>query len=163
MEKQKIQNMKKLKYKISIQSPIVLVYDNMLGLSKKSTYEEWTSLFSPTSTYEGNWQTGSKILFTSLDKNGETAGMVSKILENNVNKFVSIQHYGMIKSGKEITEGPDVEEWSGSLENYSFEEENGMTIVSIEMDAAEEHEEYMNKLYPNSLQKLKEICERNTD
>jgi len=152
--------MKRLNYKVSIQSPTAKVYDNMLGLSEISTYEEWTSLFSPTSSYKGNWDTGSKILFVSVDEKGELAGMVSRILENRINKFVSIQHYGMLKSGKEIIEGPEVEEWSGLLENYSFKDENGVTIVSIDIDADEEHEEYMDKLYPNALLKLKEICER---
>lgn len=155
--------MKRLNYKISIQCPIATVYDHLLGLSEKSTYEEWTSIFSPTSSYEGNWETGSKILFVSLDDNGEKAGMVSRILENSKNKFVSIQHYGMLKSGEEITEGPEVDEWSGALENYSFEEADGGTIVTIGIDAAEEHKEYMDKLYPNALQKLKEICERNSN
>lgn len=151
--------MKRLNYKVSIQSPAATVYDNMLGLSEKSTYEEWTSLFSPTSSYKGNWDVGSKILFVSVNEEGELEGMVSRIIENSVNKFVSIQHYGMLKSGEEITEGPEVEAWSGGLENYSFEEKDGTTIVSIEIDAAEEYEEYMNKLYPKSLQKLKVICE----
>lgn len=155
--------MKRLKYKVSIESPVSVVYDHMLGLSKKSTYEEWTSIFSPTSTYEGKWDSGSKILFVSVDDKGETAGMVSRILANDINQFVSIQHYGMLKSGEEITEGPEVDEWVGSLENYSFVEEDGITIVSIEIDAAEEHEEYMDKLYPNALLKLKEICEISKD
>ncbi|MBT8229841.1 MAG: SRPBCC domain-containing protein [Bacteroidia bacterium] len=152
--------MKKLNYKVSIESPIAIVYDKMLGLSQKSTYTEWTSIFSPTSSYEGSWETGSKILLVSKDEKGELAGMVSRIVENRVNEFVSIQHYGMLKGGKEITEGPEVEGWSGSLENYALEEVDGTTIVSIEIDAAEEHEEYMDKLYPNALLKLKEICER---
>ena len=151
--------MKRLKYEISIHSPAPLVYDRMLGLSNKSTYEEWTVSFSPTSTYNGNWETGTKMLYISLDDKGEAAGMVSRILENTANKYVSIQHYGMLKSGKEITSGPEVDEWSGSLENYSFEEVDGITIVSIEIDAAEEYTEYMDKLYPKALQKLKEVCE----
>ncbi len=152
--------MKKLKYQILIQRPVSIVYESMLGLKKKSTYEEWTSLFSPTSTYEGNWDVGSKILFVSVDDKGERGGMISKILENRVNEFVSIQHYGILKSGEEITEGPEVEEWSGGLENYNFEERDGMTVVSIQIDAVEEFEGYMNQTYPNALQILKEICER---
>jgi len=31
--------------------------------------------------------------------------MVSKIAENIPNRFVSIQHYGLLKADKEITEG----------------------------------------------------------
>ncbi len=152
--------MKRLKYQLKIQSPVARVYDNMLGLSSKSTYKEWTSVFSPTSTYKGTWDVGSKILFVSEDDKGESAGVVSRIMEHNVNSFVSIRHDGMLKSGKEIMEGPEVEEWSGGMENYAFEEADGMTTVFIEIDAAEEHKESMDKLYPTALQKLKEICER---
>ena len=151
--------MKRLKYEINIQRPIDIVYDYLLGLTNKTTYQKWTTIFSPTSTYEGNWDKGSKMLFVSLDDKGEKAGMVSRILENNPNEFVSIQHYGMLKSGEEITEGPEVDDWAGGLENYYFKKEGDMTIVSIEIDSVEGYEEYMNNLYPNALLKLKEICE----
>ncbi|MBT8232626.1 MAG: SRPBCC domain-containing protein [Saprospiraceae bacterium] len=151
--------MKTLNYKIIIHKPASQVYDVMLGLSDKSTYEEWTSIFSPTSSYQGNWEKGNKMLFVSKDKDGNLAGMVSRILANDENKFVSIQHYGMLKSGEEITEGPEVEGWAGSLENYTLTEADGDTTVTINIDAAAEHEEYMDKLYPGALQKLKEICE----
>ena len=152
--------MKTLKYNITIARSVAQVYDQMLGLSKKSSYNEWTSMFSPTSSYEGSWDKGSKMLFTSVNDKGETSGMVSRILENKPKEFVSIQHIGMLKAGEEITEGPEVEGWAGGLENYSFSEENGMTTVTIGIDAAEEHQEYMDKLYPSALEKLKEVCER---
>jgi hypothetical protein len=41
--------MKKLQFKISINAPLTKVYDFMLGISSKSTYKQWTSLFNPTS------------------------------------------------------------------------------------------------------------------
>lgn len=152
--------MKKFKYEVSIQCPISKAYDSMLGISDKATYGEWTSLFSPTSSYQGTWDTDSKMLFTALDDKGKLAGMVSRILKNDPNKFVSVQHYGMLKDGKEITEGPEVEGWAGGLENYYFEEKEGMTIVTIEIDASEESKPYMDNIYPQSLNKLKEICEK---
>ena len=46
--------------------------------------------------------------------------MVSKIAENIPNRFVSIQHYGLLKADKEITEGPEVEKWANGFENYTF-------------------------------------------
>ena len=152
--------MKRLNYKISIQKPAALVYDKMLGISDKNSYQEWTTIFSPTSSYEGDWTKGKKMLFVSVDDKGEKAGMVSRILENDENKFVSIQHYGMLKAGVEIVDGPEVEEWAGGLENYTLEAEGDTTTVSIDIDSAEEHEEYMDKLDPNALLKLKEVCER---
>jgi hypothetical protein len=151
--------MKKLQYTVSINAPVSKVNDVMLGLSNKSTYEQWTALFNPTSTYEGSWNKGSKILFVGVDSNGEKGGMVSEIAENIPNKFVSIRHYGILKGDKEITDGPEVEKWAGGFENYSFEENNGVTKVDIELDTTEDFVDYMNQAYPKALAKLKEICE----
>lgn len=152
--------MKKLQFKVSINAPVSKVYNVMLGIDNKSTYEQWTALFNPTSTYEGSWDQGSKILFIGTDENGERGGMVSRIAENIPNRFVSIAHYGLLNAGKEITEGPEVEKWAGGLENYSFEENNGITMVTVEVDTTEDFVDYMNQNYPKALLKLKEIGEQ---
>lgn len=132
----------------------------MLGLSDKSTYEQWTALFNPTSTYEGSWEKGQKMLFVGVDENGEKGGMVSRIADHVPNQFVSIQHYGLVKGSEEITTGPEVEKWANGLENYTFEESNGVTTITIDLDTADEFEDYMNEFYPQALNKLKEICEQ---
>lgn len=152
--------MKKLQFKISINAPVNKVYDLMLGISNKSTYEEWTALFNPTSSYEGNWDKGSKILFVGVDEQGEKGGLVSKIVENIPNQFVSIEHYGLVHAGQETTEGPEVEKWANGFENYSFEENDEATIVTVDLDTTEDFLNYMNEKYPKALDKLKEICER---
>ena len=152
--------MKKLQFKVTIKAPVSRIYDLMLGISNKSTYEEWTALFNPTSTYEGNWEKGTKILFIGVDENGEKGGMVSKIADNIPNRFVSIQHYGLYKADKEITEGPDVEKWANGYENYSFEENNGSTTLTVDLDVNDDFLDYMNETYPNALDKLKEMCEK---
>ena len=132
----------------------------MLGMNNKSTYEQWTSLFNPTSSYEGSWDKGSKILFVGVDEKGERGGMVSRIAENKANRFVSIQHYGLVKANEEITEGPEVEKWANGFENYTFEENNGITNVTVDLDTTEEFVDYMNENYPKALNKLKELCEK---
>ena len=157
--------MKKLQFKVSINAPATKIYDFMLGIKSKSTYEQWTSLFNPTSGYEGSWDKGSKILFIGVDENGEKGGMVSRIVENIPNRFVSIQHYGLFKADKEITEGPEVEKWANGFENYTFEENNGPdsnrgTTVIVDLDTPEDFSGYMNQSYPKALDKLKEICEK---
>jgi len=103
--------MKKIQFKKDINAPAKTVYETMLGLKDIKTYEQWTAEFNPTSTYEGNWEKGSKILFVGTDKNGKRGGMISEIADHIPNQFVSIRHYGMIDGEKEITEGPDVEAW----------------------------------------------------
>jgi hypothetical protein len=117
-------------------------------------------LFNPTSSYEGSWEKGSKILFIGVDEKGEKGGMVSRIAENKPNQFVSIQHYGLLQADKEITEGPDVEKWANGYENYSFEENNGTTIVTVDLDTTADFVDYMNEKYPQALDKLKELCEK---
>jgi hypothetical protein len=151
--------MKKVQFNISISAPVDKVCDTMLGLSDKSTYEQWTALFNPTSTYEGSWEKGQKMFFVGVDENGEKGGMVSRIADHVPNQFVSIQHYGLVKGNEEITTGPEVEKWANGLENYTFQESNGVTTVTVDLDTADEFEDYMNEAYPKALQKLKELCE----
>ena len=152
--------MQKLQFKASIKAPASKVYKSMLGINKKTTYEQWTALFNPTSTYEGTWDKGSKILFLGTDEKGEKGGMVSRIAENIPNRFVSIQHYGLLKGEEEITEGPEVEKWANGFENYTFEEKDGATTVIVDLDTTEDFLDYMSDTYPKALDKLKKICEK---
>ena len=152
--------MKKLQFKVNINAHVTKVYDFMLGINSKSTYEQWTALFNPTSTYEGTWDKGNKTLFIGVDQKGEKGGMVSRIVENIPKRFVSIQHYGLYQADKEITEGPEVEKWANGFENYSFEENNGTTTLTVDLDTTENFLDYMNETYPKALDKLKEICEK---
>ncbi|MBK6420551.1 MAG: SRPBCC domain-containing protein [Ignavibacteria bacterium] len=152
--------MKKTTFNINIDAPADKVYDVMLGISNKATYEQWTAPFNPTSSYEGSWTKGSKILFVGTDENGEKGGVVSRIAEITPNKFVSIQHYGLVKAEVEITEGPEVEKWANGYENYTFEECNGATVVTVDLDITEDFTDYMNETYPKALSTLKEMCER---
>lgn len=94
-----------------------------------------------------------------MDENGVKGGMVSRIVENIPNQFVSIQHYGMLKAGKEITDGPEVEKWANGFENYSFEENQGITTITVDLDSAEDFVDYMNETYLKALARLKELCE----
>jgi len=151
--------MKKVTYQIQIKASANKVFKTMLGLDDKSTYEVWTSVFNPTSTYEGRWEEGARMYFVGCDENGVKHGMISEIEKIQANQFVSIRHIGMINGDVEVTSGPEVESWSGSHENYSFSENGGITTLTVEIDVVEEHLDYFNNTYPLSLQKLKEIIE----
>jgi hypothetical protein len=150
-------NFKRLQFKILIHASAEKVYRKMI---EKPTYEEWTMVFSPGSTYEGNWDEGSKILFVGESESGEKGGMVSRIERNIPFEFLSIEHLGVIKDGKEILDTPEVLSWAGAHENYIFEAKEDKTLVKIELDSNQEFEEYFEELWPKALLKLKEICER---
>lgn len=151
--------MKTLKFKIQITSPVELVYNCMLGLNNKSTYEKWTSAFNPTSSYEGSWLSGSRIYFVGTDPNGKKGGMVSEIVQNIPFSFVSIRHVGILNGNEEVLDGPEVEKWAGGLENYHFEQQNNTTLVTVEVDTTADFENYMEETYPQALHQLKLLCE----
>lgn len=152
--------MQKKQYKISIDASAEKVFRIMLGLDNIKTYETWTALFNPTSTYEGNWEKGSKIYFIGTGENGEKGGMIAEIEENIPNKYISIRHYGILDGDKEITSGEEIESWAGSHENYLFVEENGKTTVTVEVDVTPDHFDFFDITYPKALDKLKEIIEK---
>ncbi|MCR6722599.1 MAG: SRPBCC domain-containing protein [Chitinophagaceae bacterium] len=147
--------MKKVHYNVTINAPAEKVFNTML---EKKSYEQWTAAFNPTSTYEGSWGKGDKIYFIG-EHEGKKGGMVARIAENIPNKFVSIEHYGILEDGKEITEGPAVEAFAGTHENYSFEPKGGGTLLSIEVDTVEQYADYFDQTWPVALAKLKEIAE----
>ena len=152
--------MKRLQYKIDIHASAEKVFNTMLGIGNIETYEQWTSEFNPTSTYEGSWEKGSKMYFVGTDKNGKRGGMVSEIADNIPFRFVSIRHYGILDGENEITEGAEVEKWAGGLENYAFQEHNGITTVTVACDVTEDYLDYFDTTWPKALDKLKGLAEK---
>ena len=146
-------------FEITIKASVETVYKTML---EDKTYTEWTSEFNPTSHFKGSWEKGSKILFLGTDGDGNQGGMVSRIRENIPNRFVSIEHLGIVEDGKEIYSGQKVEEWAGALENYTFTEIEGDTLlgVDLDLDVADECRTYFAETWPKALDKLKSICEK---
>lgn len=152
--------MQRLQFTKEINAAAQKVYETMLGLKDKSTYEHWTSAFNPTSTYEGSWEQGSKIHFVGVDENGKKGGMVSEIKEHEPAKFISIRHYGFLDGEIEVTTGEEVEKWAGGHENYSYQENNGITTVTVDIDTLDEYLDYFNNTYPLALDQLKALSER---
>ncbi len=148
--------MEKLHFEITIAADAEKVFRTMID---EKQYTEWTAVFNPTSHFKGSWAKGSKILFVGTDTKGKEGGMVSRIKENIPNQFISIEHYGIVQDGKEIITGPEVQGWAGSLENYTFTEVKGKTVVAVDMDSNAEYKSYFEETWPSALKKLKELCE----
>jgi hypothetical protein len=147
--------MEKMTFQIEINASLAVVYDNMLGLTDVQSYKAWASVFNPTSFVEGSWDKGSKIYFAGIDENGKKGGMVSKITENIPNELVAILHYGFLDGDNEITTGEQVEKWAGGTEIYQYEENDGVTKVTVTMDVIEDYKDFFEKTYPMALEKLK--------
>lgn len=149
--------MEVLKFETRIQAPAEKVFRIMLS---GEYWNEWTTPFNPTSQFIGNWEKGSRMQFVGTDGEGAEGGMVSTIRENIPNRFLSIEHLGILKNGEEIMTGEEVDAWAGARENYFFREENGTTHLVVETDTNQEFKSYFEETWPLALEKLKEICER---
>jgi hypothetical protein len=148
--------MEKLHFSINIHAPKEKVWDVMLG---EESYKKWTDVFMAGSYYEGDWNEGSKMLFLAPDESGKMGGMVSRIKENRLYEYISIEHLGMVQNGIEDTSSDDVKKWAGALENYTFKENNGTTEVLVDLDSNEEYKEMFEGMWPKALQKLKKLAE----
>jgi hypothetical protein len=145
--------MEKHQFKATINASKERVWEVLWG---KDSYPAWTSAFSEGSKVEtDNWKKGSKVLFGD----GKGSGMVAIVEDNRPNEFMSFKHIGMISDGVEDTESDKVKEWAGSHENYMLKEENGSTLLTVEMDLGKEWLEYFEKTWPVALDKVKTIAE----
>lgn len=149
--------MEKLHAHIHIDAPVEKVWDTML---EDATYREWTKPFNATSYYEGSWSEGSKILFLGIEEDGSKSGMVSRIKENRLHEFISIEHLGMIKNGVEDTTSDEVGKWAPSYENYTFTKVDDGTDVDVDILIDSEYKTMFEDMWPKALQLLKELAEK---
>jgi hypothetical protein len=99
----------------------------------EDTYPLWADVFMPGSHFVGDWNEGSKIVFLAPDKSGDLSGMLSRIKENKLYEFISIEYIGMVQEGKEDTSSEEAKEWAGSLENYTLKEKDGNTEIIVDL------------------------------
>jgi len=150
--------MEKLHFKIEIDAPKEKVWKTML---EDATYRLWTTPFSEGSYYKGDWSKGSKIIFLGPNpETGKEGGMVSRIAENKLYEYISIEHLGVINDGVEDTTSEELKKWTHAFENYAFKEKNGKTDVLVDIDINEEYAEMFKGMWPKALNKLKELSEK---
>jgi hypothetical protein len=147
-------NLVKMNFSIDINAPTQRVWDVMLS---EKTYSEWTSAFSPSSYFEGDWSEGSRIRFLGKDENGNLCGLSSRIVANRMFEFVGIEHLSGINNGEEEAAGASA--WNGAREDYHFSEANGVTTLRVEQDMVPEYEAMFQEMWPNALAKLKALAE----
>lgn len=147
--------MKKLEYRVNINAPAKKVWDIMLS---PDTYREWTGVSWPSSTYEGNWKEGEDIRFIGSDGTG-TLGHFNEVKPY---KYIACEHVAvLLKGGVEDRTSDMAKGWIGTKENYTFTEKNGSTEVYVEIHTNPAWEKMFNDGWPNALDKLKEMAERN--
>jgi uncharacterized protein YndB with AHSA1/START domain len=144
--------MKKVKFSVDINASPEKTWKTLWD---DITYRKWTSAFSEGSHAVTDWKEGSKVHF--IGTTGE--GMYSMIAKKVPNEFMSFRHIGVMKDGKELPLDEESRKWSGAMENYKLEGNPSSTKLSVEMDVADEFENYFNDAFPKALSIVKDISE----
>ncbi len=149
--------MEHMNFEIDINAPKEKVWSS---LWEDANYRYWTSAFAADSqAVTDNWKQGTKVLFTD----GKGSGMVSTVVENRPNEYMSFRHLGEVKDGVEDISSEAIAQWAGAMENYTLTETDNGTHLLVEMSGniSGEFKEYFEQTWPKALAKLKEVAESN--
>jgi uncharacterized protein YndB with AHSA1/START domain len=149
--------MKTLHFSTKINAPAEIVWKTMLD---DATYREWAGVFGAGSHFTGSWLPGTEIIFTG-DSDGDEpiGGMVGVIAEHRPHEFVSIEYTGIILNGEVDTSSEYAENVTGTHENYTFSESDGVTALTVDLDVDEDEEDMFAEMWPGALDKLKDLAE----
>lgn len=145
--------MEKSTFKITINAPREKVWEVLWG---DPSYQQWTAVFGEGSRVETSWEKGSKVLFLG----NENQGMVARIEDKVPNEYMSFQHLGEINNGVEDLTSDKVKAWAGAHENYTLTNVNGKTELVVDMDLNDDYKDYFIKTWPQALDKVKELSEK---
>jgi hypothetical protein len=148
------ENQTELNYEIVINAEVQKVWNTTFDLP---TYEQWTSIFDPSSTYIGNYEKGSEIKNTSKDNRG---GMVGIIAENTPYELLAIQYTGIMANGSYDLDENYNEIIKGVREDYTFTKiSDNQTKLQIKTVTLSEWSDFLESTWPQALEKLKTMCE----
>ncbi|RYY54465.1 MAG: SRPBCC domain-containing protein [Chitinophagaceae bacterium] len=146
--------METLDFKKQIEASRARVWEVLWG---EDTYPKWTSPFCAGSVAESDWQEGSEIKF--LDAKG--SGMLAVIKKKVPGEYMSFVIEGMVDNGKEVREGPSVDDWKGGQENYTLLESGGGTELKVHLTSDGMDPDmlaFFKDAWPKALDKLDELA-----
>lgn len=142
--------MQKTHFSIDIKASPERVWD---VLWEEESFREWTSTFteeSKGSYIKSGWQEGGRFEFYEGDTG--SYGIIEKLVPS---ERISFNHMGELREGKEypFDDGP-------RLEEYTLEENGGITTLILEHHIPEEYREFFEETTPRAFERIKELAEK---
>lgn len=146
---------KRIEKSIDINAPREKVWEVLL---EDKYLRIWCAEFMPGTYAVTDWKVGSRVTF----QDSNNSGLISKIIVNEPNEVISMEHQGMIMNGVDDYESKDAKSVKGALETYRLSEKDGGTHLEIECDMDERMFDEMASAWDRALQKVKELSETNS-
>ena len=139
--------MQVLKYQIHINAQPEKVWN---VLWDKKNYKKWAAAFHAGTYYEGNLIEGEEVLFLVPEGHGMFS-LVEKVIANEEVTFVHQGEVENLKKGEVI--------YKNAFESYFLEKTDDGTLLKVELNCEDDYAAQMNKMFPESLKKVKEFAE----
>lgn len=141
--------MNKAHYSIEIQAPAQTVWDT---LWQDETLRQWADIIDPGTYMVGELQVGNEVQFNSESGYGVT----SLVEAMTPNKYLLLKHHSDTQDNGQQTRD---EQWSGGTEEYTLDEQDGTTTLTVTFDVPTELEAEFNISYPKAMQCIKTLAE----
>ena len=149
--------MKRLNYTIEINAKPEEVFR---AISAPESFQKWSSVFSPTSRYKGEWKEGAEVEFQTTEENGEVCGLLTLIKAFVPYEYISIEYCAVVQNGEIIRSGPMVDPMKGGQENYRLTPKGQATILEVESDAMPDFEDFFEENWPKALDLIAQLAEK---
>jgi hypothetical protein len=141
-------------YEITINANLEKVWNTAFNLD---TYEKWTSIFDPSSTYIGSLVKGEEVKNTSKENKG---GMIGTVVENTPFELLAIAYTGVMANGTYDRDESYNDIIKGAREDYIFTKVSDTeTKLSVKTVTLLEWSDFLAGTWPQALEQLKAICE----
>ncbi len=142
--------MQKLHFVININAPRERVW-NVLWEDK--TLRDWANIIDEGTHMVGELKEGSNVQFISSSSGYGVTSFVEKLIQNE------LVFFRQLADTKDHGEKEREKEWTGGTETYSLTENNGTTILTVDIDVPPELEEIFKDRMPKALERVKVIAE----
>lgn len=122
-------------------------------LWEDKTFRDWASVIDEGLYLVGELKEGSEVQFNSASGYG-VKSLVEKYIQN---ELVVFRH---LADTKDNSDKEREKEWTGGMESYSLRENDGITILTVDMDVPPEQEELFKTIMPKALERVKVIAEK---
>src|SRR3989344_4323683 len=142
--------MKKLQFSIKIKAPKEKVWNTLWD---DKTFRDWANIIDEGTYMVGEMKEGNEVQFISGSSGYGVTSLIKKLTPN---EFVLFKYMGDTKEGG--TKKRE-QEWTGGQESHSLTERDGITTLTVELDAPPEQVELFEERLPEALQRVKELAE----
>lgn len=139
--------MELLTFKIEINAAPETVWE---ALFQEENYTKWTTAFHPGSYYKGTLEQDAEIQLLTP----EGHGMFSQITVYEPFKELTFLHQGEISNGEK---GELI--YEDAYESYFLEDLGETTELTVKLNCDDDYIEQMNRMFPDALQRVKELAE----